>query len=352
MEVGSMFWVGFIILIVFLLALDMFVFHKKGEVVRVKKALWLSLFWISLALIFNIGVYFFLSKELALEFLTAYLIEKSLSVDNLFVFILIFSSFNIKPSYQHNVLFWGILGALVFRAIFIFAGIALIERFAWIMYVFGGFLLLTGIKMVADHLRENNNEIGHAEKDMNDNKFVKFIRRIIPMTDDLSEERFFVKIDGRRLATPLFLALIVIEMTDLVFAVDSIPAVLAVSTNMFIVYTSNIFAILGLRSLYFALRGVMDYFYYLKYGLSVILIFIGSKMMINHYSHGHGSDFYIPTTASLFIILALLVASIVLSVVRSKLIQKRAIVEPIVELEAESIAEIISKSEQIEEEGK
>lgn len=352
MEVGSMFWVGFIILIVLLLALDMFVFHKKGEVVRVKKALWLSLFWISLALIFNIGVYFFLGKDLALEFLTAYLIEKSLSVDNLFVFILIFSSFNIKPSYQHNVLFWGILGALFFRAIFIFAGIALIERFAWIMYVFGGFLLLTGIKMVVDHLRENSNEIGHAEKDMNENKFVKFIRSILPMTDDLSEEKFFVKINGRRLATPLFLALIVIEMTDLVFAVDSIPAVLAVSTNMFIVYTSNIFAILGLRSLYFALRGVMDYFYYLKYGLSVILIFIGSKMMINHYSHSHASDFYIPTTASLFIILALLVASIVLSVVRSKLIQKRVIAGPIVELEAESIAEIISKSEQIEGESK
>jgi tellurite resistance protein TerC len=352
MEVSSMFWVGFIILIVFLLALDMFVFHKKGEVVSVKKALWLSLFWISLALIFNIGVHFFLSKELALEFLTAYLIEKSLSVDNLFVFILIFSSFKIKPSYQHNVLFWGILGALVFRAIFIFAGIALIERFAWIMYVFGGFLVLTGIKMVFDHLREKNDESGHTVKDMNDNKFVKFIRRFLPMTDDLSEEKFFIKNDGRRLATPLFLALIVIEMTDLVFAVDSIPAVLAVSTNMFIVYTSNIFAILGLRSLYFALRGVMDYFYYLKYGLSVILIFIGSKMMINHFSNAHGGDFYIPTNASLFIILALLFISIVLSVVRSKMIYKRVVVEPVVEIETDSIAEIISKSEQIDGEGK
>ena len=352
MEVGSMFWVGFIILIIFLLALDMFVFHKKGEVVRVKKALWLSLFWISLALIFNIGVYFFLGKDLALEFLTAYLTEKSLSVDNLFVFILIFSSFNIKPSYQHNVLFWGILGALVFRAIFIFAGIALIERFAWIMYVFGGFLLLTGIKMVVDHLREKNDNKGHAEKDMNDNKFVKFIRRVLPMTDDLSEEKFFVKIDGRSLATPLFLALIVIEMTDLVFAVDSIPAVLAVSTNMFIVYTSNIFAILGLRSLYFALRGVMDYFYYLKYGLSVILIFIGSKMMINHYSNGHAGNFHIPTNASLFIILALLVISVVLSVVRSRIIHKRVIIEPVVELDTNPISVIISKSEQIDGEGK
>lgn len=348
MEEGSIFWIGFIILIIFLLALDMFVFHKKGEVVRVKKALWLSLFWISLALIFNVGVYFFLSKELALEFLTAYLIEKSLSVDNLFVFILIFSSFNIKPSYQHNVLFWGVLGALVFRAIFIFAGIALIERFAWIMYVFGGFLLVTGIKMVVDQLREKNTEIEHVNKDLNDNKFVKFIRRVLPMTDDLSEERFFVRINGRSLATPLFLALIVIEMTDLVFAVDSIPAVLAVSTNMFIVYTSNIFAILGLRSLYFALRGVMDYFYYLKYGLSVILIFIGSKMMINHYSNGHGSDFYIPTAVSLFIIMALLVVSILLSVVRTKMIQKRVIVEPIVEIGVDPMTDI-SQEEQISE---
>ena len=352
MEVGSLFWIGFIILIVFLLALDMFVFHKKGEVVSVTKALCLSLFWISLALIFNIGIYFFLSKDLALEFLTAYLIEKSLSVDNLFVFILVFSSFKIKPSYQHDVLFWGILGALIFRAIFIFAGIALIERFAWIMYVFGGFLVLTGIKMVIDHLREKDHVDGYPEKDMNDNRFVKFIRRVIPMTDDLSEEKFFKKIDGKKLATPLFLALIVIEMTDLVFAVDSIPAVLAVSTNMFIVYTSNIFAILGLRSLYFALRGVMDYFYYLKYGLSVILVFIGSKMMINHFSSGYGGDFYIPTTLSLFIILAILVVSIALSIIRSKIIHKRVIVEPIVELDTKSTAEIVSKSKQIAEEGK
>ena len=206
--------------------------------------------------------------------------------------------------------------------------------------------------MVVDHLREKNNDKGHAEKDMNDNNFVKFIRRVLPMTDDLSEEKFFVKIDGRSLATPLFLALIVIEMTDLVFAVDSIPAVLAVSTNLFIVYTSNIFAILGLRSLYFALRGVMDYFYYLKYGLSVILIFIGSKMMINHYSNGHAGNFHIPTNASLFIILALLVISIVLSIVRSRIINKRVVVEPVVELDTNPISVIISKSEQIDGEGK
>lgn len=347
MEVGSVFWIGFIILIVFLLALDMFVFHKKGEIVSIKKALWLSLFWISLALIFNIGVYFVMGKELALEFLTAYLIEKSLSIDNLFVFILIFSSFKIKPAYQHDVLFWGILGALVFRAIFIFAGIALIDRFAWILYVFGGFLVITGIKMVIDNLREKGDESIAEEKDLNNNKFVKFIRRVLPMTDDISEERFFKKIDGKRFATPLFLALVVVEMTDLVFAVDSIPAVLAVSTNMFIVYTSNIFAILGLRSLYFALRGVMDYFYYLKYGLSVILIFIGSKMMINHFTSGHGGDFYIPTTTSLFIILAVLVLSILFSVIRSRIMHKRVVVDQIVELDTTTKTGINSRKENI-----
>lgn len=330
MGVGSTFWIGFIILIIILLGLDLFVFHKKGEAVSVKKALWLSLFWISLALIFNVVVYLILGKDPALEFFTAYLIEKSLSVDNLFVFILIFSSFKIDPKYQHEILFWGILGALVFRAIFIFAGIALIEKFAWIMYVFGGFLVLTGIKMVVDHIREKEGDDPSA-KDMNNSSFVKFLKRIFPMTDDMSEPKFFKKINGKLFATPFFLALLVIEMTDLVFAVDSIPAVLAVSTDMFIVYTSNIFAILGLRSLYFALRGVMDYFYYLKYGLSIILIFIGSKMMINHFSKVNNSDFYIPTLMSLFIIIALIVISIVASVIRTKQLQKRKIVEHVFE---------------------
>ncbi|MCE5206425.1 MAG: TerC family protein [Porphyromonadaceae bacterium] len=318
MVIGPVFWIGFIILIVILLALDMFVFHKKGEIVNVKKALWLSFLWISLALLFNVFIFFMFGKEPALEFFTAYIIEKSLSIDNLFVFILIFSSFKIHPRYQHDVLFWGILGALIFRAIFIFAGISLIEQFAWVMYLFGAFLVITGIKMVVDLLREKEN--GHRDevKDMNQNLFVKFIRRVFPMTDDISEPRFFKKIDGRRYATPFFLALLVIEMTDLVFAIDSIPAVLAVSTNIFIVYTSNIFAILGMRSLYFALKGVMDYFYYLKYALSAILIFIGSKMTINHYAHENGSTFYVATTTSLLIILALIIISIAASIIRSK----------------------------------
>lgn len=327
MVIDSAFWIGFIILIIVLLALDMFVFHKKGEVVNVKKALWLSLFWISLALFFNVFIYFVFGKEPALEFFTAYVIEKSLSIDNLFVFILIFSSFKIHPRYQHDVLFWGILGALIFRAIFIFAGITLIERFAWIMYIFGGFLVITGIKMVVDQVRTKENEQEGQIKDMNQNPFVKFIRRVSPMTDDMSEPTFFKRIDGKKVATPFFLALLVIEMTDLVFAIDSIPAVLAVSTNMFIVYTSNIFAILGLRSLYFALRGVMDYFYYLKYALSAILIFIGSKMTINHYAHENGSSFYIATTTSLLIIVTLIAVSIVASIIRSKLLEKKVVEE-------------------------
>ncbi|ULB33833.1 MULTISPECIES: TerC family protein [Proteiniphilum] len=325
MEVSSKFWVGFIILIITLLSLDMFVFHKKGEVVNIKKALWLSLFWIGFALIFNVGVLFIFGKEPALEFLTAYLIEKSLSIDNLFVFILIFTSFKIDFRYQHDVLFWGIIGALIFRAIFIFAGITLIERFAWIMYLFGGFLVITGIKMITDHLREKAGIKKEKEKDLNKSSFVKFIRRIFPVTDDMSEPKFFTKIDHKMVATPFFLALLVIEMTDLVFAIDSIPAVLAVSTNMFIVYTSNIFAILGLRSLYFALRGVMDYFIYLKYALSAILVFIGSKMIINHYSDANGTEFYIPTAMSLLIILFLILISVAASIIRSKQKQKIAV---------------------------
>ncbi|NLX67505.1 MAG: TerC/Alx family metal homeostasis membrane protein, partial [Bacteroidales bacterium] len=303
--------------IILLLLLDMFLFHKKGEIVNVKKALWLSLFWICFALVFNMAIYFLFGKEPALEFLTAYLIEKSLSVDNLFVFILIFTSFKISPQYQHDVLFWGILGALVFRAIFIFAGITLLESFAWIMYLFGGFLVVTGIKMATDFIREGKKG-KREEKDLNNSWYVKLTRKIIPVTNDISIPKFFRRIDHKIVATPFFLALVVIEFTDLVFAIDSIPAVLAVSTDMFIVYTSNIFAILGLRSLYFALRGVVDYFHYLKYALSVILLFIGGKMMINHYSHSYGMDFYISTTSSLLIIILLIAISIIASIFRSK----------------------------------
>lgn len=316
-EVSATFWIGFLILVLFLLSLDMFVFHKKGERVKVKKALWLSLFWISLALIFNVGIYFVFGKESAIEFFTAYLIEESLSIDNLFVFIIIFATFKIDLRYQHDVLFWGILGAIIFRAIFIFAGVALIERFGWIMYIFGAFLAFTGIKMAIDLVREKKGK--QIEKvDISKNKITRFFMKIIPATDDISEVKFFKKIDGKLVATPFFIALLVIEMTDIIFAVDSIPAVLSVSTNTFIVYTSNIFAILGLRSFYFALRGIMGVFYYLKYTLSVILIFIGAKMILNHHSEIVRSDFHISNATSLIVIASLLAISIVASILRSK----------------------------------
>ncbi|HOM62422.1 MAG TPA: TerC family protein [Dysgonamonadaceae bacterium] len=316
-EVSATFWIGFLILVLFLLSLDMFVFHKKGERVKVKKALWLSLFWISLALMFNVGIYFVFGKESAIEFFTAYLIEESLSIDNLFVFIIIFATFKIDLRYQHDVLFWGILGAIIFRAIFIFAGVALIERFGWIMYIFGAFLAFTGLKMAIDLVRERKGK--QIEKvDISKNKIIRFFMKIIPTTDDISEVKFFKKIDGKLVATPFFIALLVIEMTDIIFAVDSIPAVLSVSTNTFIVYTSNIFAILGLRSFYFALRGIMDIFYYLKYTLSIILIFIGAKMILNHHSEIVGSDFHISNATSLIVIASLLAISIVASILRSK----------------------------------
>jgi tellurite resistance protein TerC len=316
-EISATFWIGFLILVLFLLSLDMFVFHKKGERVKVKKALWLSLFWISLALMFNVGIYFVFGKESAIEFFTAYLIEESLSIDNLFVFIIIFATFKIDLRYQHDVLFWGILGAIIFRAIFIFAGVALIERFGWIMYIFGAFLAFTGLKMAIDLVRERKGK--QIEKvDISKNKITRFFMKIIPTTDDISEVKFFKKIDGKLVATPFFIALLVIEMTDIIFAVDSIPAVLSVSTNTFIVYTSNIFAILGLRSFYFALRGIMDIFYYLKYTLSIILIFIGAKMILNHHSEIVGSDFHISNATSLIVIASLLAISIVASILRSK----------------------------------
>lgn len=323
MEVSSSFWIGFIILVIILLALDMFVFNKKGEVVKVKKALWLSAFWISLALLFNVGVYFAFGKTAALEFFTAYLIEESLSIDNLFVFIIIFATFKIQPEHQHGVLFWGILGAIVFRAIFIFAGVALIERFAWIMYVFGAFLLFTGAKMLIDEFKTSDPEKEKEKQDPNKNSIVKLFKKFMPVTDDMADGNFFKRIDHKLYATPLFLALLVIEFTDLIFAIDSIPAVLSVSTNTFIIYTSNIFAVLGLRSLYFALRGIMDLFHYLKYALSGILVFIGFKMIINHYAGTAGWEFHIANITSLLVIASFLVISIIASIIRSRYLKKQ-----------------------------
>jgi integral membrane protein, TerC family len=311
MEITAAHWVGFLIFVVIMLLLDLGVFHKKDTVVKVKSALAWSAFWISLALIFNVFVYYYMGKEQAFDFFTAYLLEKSLSVDNLFVFILIFSYFNIEPKYQHKILFWGILGALMMRAIFIFAGVALITKFSWIMYIFGAFLIYTGIKMLFE---KDDAENFNPEE----NFIVKLFKKIVPITSYNPDGKFFIKKDGRRYATTFFVALLFIEASDLIFAVDSIPAVLSVSKNTFIVFTSNIFAILGLRSLYFALNGIMEYFHYLKYALAGILSFIGIKMCINELAHAMHWDIYISNFVSLGVIIGLLAVSILLSIVHKK----------------------------------
>jgi tellurite resistance protein TerC len=296
----------FNIFVLAILALDLGVFHRKAHEVKVKEALLWSFAWIALALVFNLGVYFWRGPQVALEFLTGYLIEKSLSVDNIFVFLLIFSYFRVPTLYQHKVLFWGILGALVMRAAFIIAGITLIEKFHWMIYVFGGLLILTGIKMAV----EKEKEI-HPER----NPVIKLFRRIVPITEDYHDDRFFVKQANRILATPLFLALLIVETTDVIFAVDSIPAILAITTDPFVVYTSNVFAILGLRSLYFALAGLMQMFHYLHYGLSSILIFVGTKMIL--------TDIYkIPIVISLAIIACFLFISVIVSVLRPQQIEQ------------------------------
>lgn len=292
-------WIGFIAFVVLLLAIDLGVFHRKSHEVKIKEALIWSAVWISLAFIFNYGIYIFMGKEKALEFLTGYLIEKSLSVDNLFVFIMLFTFFKVEPRYQHKVLFWGILGALIMRAIFIFAGVALISRFHWIIYIFGAFLVFTGIKM----LFHKDEEVAPDK-----NPLVRLFKKFFPVSEKMHGGNFFVKINSKTVATPLFIVLLVVEFTDLIFAVDSIPAILAISTDSFIIFTSNVFAILGLRALYFALAGITQYFHYLKYGLSAILVFVGVKMVI--------VGFYkIPIVYSLLTILGILIVSIVLSVI-------------------------------------
>lgn len=303
MGVSIYFWIGFHFFIFAMLALDLGVFNKRLHKIAVREALLWTTIWILLAIIFNVFVYIEFDKTRALEFLTGYVIEYSLSVDNIFVFILIFSYFSIKPHYQHKILFWGILGALIMRGIFIFAGVTLINRFYWIIIIFGGFLVFTGIRMLF------KKEVAvNPEK----NTIVKIFRKFLPVTDTMRGDRFFVK-EGRRLyATPLFLVLLMIESSDLIFAVDSIPAVLAVSHHTFIVYTSNIFAILGLRSLYFAVSGAMSYFRYLKVGLAFVLIFVGIKML------GSYINLEIPILLSLSIIVTILLISILASLIIRK----------------------------------
>jgi len=295
-------WVGFNLFVLMMLAIDLSVFHRKAHEVKFKEALIWSIVWIALALLFNLGIYFWRGPQTALEFLTGYLIEKSLSVDNLFIFLLIFSYFRVPALYQHKVLFWGILGALVMRAIFIAAGVTLIQKFHWLIYIFGGFLILTGIKMAL----EKEKKI-HPER----NPVLRLFRRFVPVTSDYEGDKFLVKREGRYFATPLFITLLIVETTDLIFAVDSIPAILAITLDPFIVYTSNVFAILGLRSLYFALAGIMQLFHYLHYGLSAILVFVGVKMLL--------ADIYkIPLGIALGVVAGFLLISVIVSIIRPR----------------------------------
>ncbi len=289
-------WVGFLTFVGMMLALDLGVFHRKAHAVSLREAAVWSSVWIALASVFALGVFHFYGAQRGLEFTTGYLIEKALSVDNIFVMVIVFGAFGVPAHQQHRVLFWGILGALAMRAVFILAGTALIARFHWTVYVFGLFLVLTGVKMLLARGEE-----GHPEN----NVLVRLARKVLPVAPGQDTEHFFTRIDGRRMVTPLFLALLAVEFTDLIFAVDSIPAVLAVSRDPFIVFTSNIFAILGLRSLYFLLAGVVQKFRYLKVGLALVLVFVGVKMTIV-------DVFKIPVGVSLAVV-ALLIAGAILS---------------------------------------
>jgi len=285
-----------------MLALDLGVFHRKAHEVQIKEALGWTAFWITLALLFNLGIYFWRGPEPALEFLTGYLIEKALSVDNIFVFLLIFSYFDVPLLYQHKVLFWGILGALIMRALFIVMGITLIQKVHWVIYILGGFLILTGIKIALQKEKEIRPER---------NPVLRIFREFMPVSERYENGKFFLKKEGRYLATPLFIVLLVVETTDIVFAVDSIPAILAITLDSFIVYTSNVFAILGLRALYFALAGLMQLFHRLHYGLAAILVFVGIKMLL--------ADIYkIPIGVALGVVASLLLVSVIASVVQRR----------------------------------
>jgi tellurite resistance protein TerC len=293
------FWIGFHVFVFFMLALDLGIFNRKSHNVTMKEALSWSAVWIALAIAFNGLVYTQYGQESAVEFLTGYVLELSLSVDNLFVFLLLFSYFKVPSEYQHKVLFWGILGAQIMRALFIALGAALIAQFSWILYFFGIFLVYTGVRMAFDKGEEIEPE---------NNPVLKLFKRFFPVSKEYHGNDFFTKINGRTHATVLFVVLLIVEATDLVFAVDSIPAVFAVTRNPLIIYTSNIMAILGLRSMYFALAGIMNLFHYLKIGLSIILSFIGIKMLI--------ADFYhMPTVIALGFVATVLALSVIASII-------------------------------------
>jgi tellurite resistance protein TerC len=290
-------WIGFTAFVVAMLVLDLSVFHRKAHDVRMREALIWTVVWIGMALLFNLGVYLGFGARPGLEFLTGYLIEKALSVDNLFVFLVIFAYFRVPRALQHRVLFWGILGALVMRALFILLGAALLHRFHWVVYLFGAFLVFTGVKL----LWQGESEV-HPER----NPVLRLFARLVPSVSDYRGTRFSVVEAGRRYATPLLAVLVVVETTDVVFAVDSIPAIFAVTRDPFIVYTSNIFAILGLRALFFVLAGTMEKFHYLKVGLGLVLAFVGLKMLV--------ADVYkVPIGISLGVIAVLLAGSMIAS---------------------------------------
>jgi tellurite resistance protein TerC len=302
MQTDLNFWIGFNAFVLLMLALDLGVFNRQSHKISIKEAMIWTGVWMTLAMCFNVFIYYWQGEVKALEFFTGYVIEKALSVDNIFVFVLIFSYFKTPAIHQHKILFWGIIGALIMRAAFIFAGVALLEKFHWTIYVFGSILIYTGYKMLTQ-----KEIVIEPEK----NPLIKLFRRVIPVTHDLHGSNFFVKQDGKRFATPLFLVLLLIETTDLIFAADSIPAILAITQDHFIVYTSNVFAILGLRSLYFALAGIMNKFRYLSKGLALILIFVGLKMLL--------VDFYkLPIQIALLVILVILIFSITISLTSSK----------------------------------
>ena len=292
-------WIFFGVFILAMLALDLGVFNRKTHVIQMKEALLWTSFWVTLALLFGAGIYFFYGHGKAIEYVTAYLIEYSLSIDNLFVFMLIFRYFDVPRAYEHKALFWGILLALITRGVFIFAGVALISNFHWVMYIFGAFLIVTGIKMALNKQTEV-----HPDK----NIAIRLLRYVMPVSKNFSGAKFFVRAGGVRFATPMLAVLLALETTDILFAIDSIPAVLAISQDPFIVYTSNVFAILGLRSLFFAISGLMRLFHLLHYGLAAILSFVGVKMLIADF-------FHVPVGISLLIIASILIASIISSVV-------------------------------------
>jgi len=302
-ETPPLVWLGFLVLVFIFLALDLGVFNRDPHAISNKEAgIWTAV-WIALALIFNAGVWWVEGGEKGLEFLTGYLIEKSLSVDNLFVMVLVFTSFGVPKKYQHRVLFWGILGALVSRGVMILLGAALVQRFEWVLYVFGGFLVFTGIRMLLTH---------GDPPDPTKNMALQLFKRFVPTTNTIDGGHFLTKENGRTLATPLLVALVVIEAMDIVFAVDSIPAIFAVTTDPFIIFTSNVFAILGLRSLYFLLANVIERFVHLEIGLAIILAYVGVKMLLGIW------DLHIHNLVSLAVILSILVITTLTSVIANR----------------------------------